>query len=106
MECGQVAPFFLNSILHLNLKKLTNQLTGALSKYHNRPYVVFYDRYHPLMERIHNNAGTVPTPDQSCIDTLLGHDRFSAKLASGAFYLLEDWARRGEYITLKKQKMS
>ncbi|NTV13587.1 MAG: DUF1638 domain-containing protein [Desulfobulbaceae bacterium] len=90
---------WLDSALHVNFERLAEKLTGALERYRERETIVFYGTCHPLMDGILKRAGTIRTPGQNCVDILLGQELFSAELARGAFFLLEDWARRWEYIT-------
>jgi Protein of unknown function (DUF1638) len=91
--------FFLNSALHINFEKLSEQLTKAFATHRGREIVIFYGACHPLMEGILKKGNTFRTEGQNCVDILLGNALFSEELAKGAFFLLEDWARRWEYIT-------
>lgn len=90
---------FLDSALHVDFEKLADELTCALSKHRDRNCIVFYGSCHPLMDGILKNGGTFRTPGQNCVDILLGNALFSAELQKGAFFLMEEWARRWEYIT-------
>jgi hypothetical protein len=85
---------FLDSALHNYLNRLSSQLEGALdfNEGKGRQTIVFYGSCHPLMDGILNRHRTLRTHGQNCIDMLLGHDRFMAELARGAYFLLEDWA--------------
>jgi len=91
--------YFLDSSLHVDFEKLSNELTSTLDKYWNRDAIVFYGACHPLMEGILKRGKTIRTPGQNCVDILLGHELFMEELGKGAFFLLEDWALRFEYIT-------
>jgi hypothetical protein len=53
------------------------------------------------MENILGEAETFRTVGQNCVEMLLGQELFTEELSNGAFFLLEDWARRWDYI-LKK----
>jgi hypothetical protein len=90
---------FLDSALHIDFNKLAKGLKGSLAKHRHRQCVVFYGACHPLMERMLAAEHTQRTPGQNCVDILLGFDVFSHELEQGAFFLMEDWARRWEYIT-------
>jgi hypothetical protein len=90
---------FLDSALHINFEKLADQLGGALARYRHRHCIVFYGGCHPLMEAMLEKGPTFRTDGQNCVDILLGHALFTAELQNGAFFLMEDWARRWGYIT-------
>jgi len=83
------------------MDKLSAGLTGALEKHRGRDIIVFYGCCHPLMEQMLAEAGAIRTEGQNCVDMLLGHARFSEELEHGAFFLLEEWARRWRYIITK-----
>ena len=89
---------FLDSALHSELDKLSASLTGALERYRDRDVIVFYGCCHPLMDEMLVRFGVIRTEGQNCVDMLLGHQRFSEELAGGAFFLLEEWARRWDRI--------
>lgn len=91
---------FLDSSLHIDFDKLSLALTSALSRHGEQEVIVFYGACHPLMERILASAHTFRTPGQNCVEMLLGPELFSKELEQGAFFLLEDWAKRwGDIIT-------
>jgi len=90
--------YFLDSALHCEFDRLSASLTAALDEHRGRKIIVFYGCCHPLMDQILAQAGAIRTEGQNCIDMLLGHARFSEELENGAFFLLEEWARRWEYI--------
>ena len=90
---------FFDSALHVDFEKLSDKLTTALERYQHRETMVFYGTCHPLMEEILHTGRSIRTAGQNCVDILLGHELFMEELAKGAFFLLEDWALRYEYIT-------
>jgi hypothetical protein len=90
--------FFLDSALHCEFDKLALALKSALTAHHHRNVIVFYGCCHPLMEEMLEEAKTFRTEGQNCVDMLLGHELFMAELAKGAFFLLEEWARRWEQV--------
>lgn len=92
---------FLDSSLHINYSQLGKGLTGALNKTSSRNTIVFYGACHPLMDRILDEAKTLRTEGQNCIDMLLGNELFTEELLNGAYFLFEDWVRRWNYITAK-----
>ena len=92
---------FLNSALHVDFGKLEKSLTSALKRHQGKKILVFYGCCHPLMEKILKDADTFRTTGQNCVDMLLGHSLFSEELEKGAFFLLEDWARRWEHVVTK-----
>jgi len=85
---------FLDSVLHCELAKLAHSLQSALAAHRDRDVIVFYGCCHPLMESMLEEAGTFRTDGQNCLDMLLGHEVFLTETESGAFFLLEEWARR------------
>lgn len=92
---------FFDSALHCEFDKLSHCLTTGLSKQAGRDVVVFYGACHPLMERMLDAAHTFRTEGQNCVEMLLGEERFTRELQQGAFFLLEEWAQRWEYIVSK-----
>jgi len=93
--------YFLDSALHCEFDRLSASLTAALDEHRGRKIIVFYGCCHPLMDQMLAQAGAIRTEGQNCIDMLLGNARFSQELENGAFFLLEEWARRWEYIVTK-----
>jgi hypothetical protein len=95
----QLDTHFLDSSLHIDFDKLSHALTEALRQQAGRETVVFYGACHPLMDKMLAAAGTFRTEGPNCVEVLLGHERFTAELEQGAFFLLEEWALRWEQIT-------
>jgi hypothetical protein len=93
--------FFLDSALHVDFDDLSRSLTSALARYSGRNIIVFYGSCHPLMDKILEAAKTIRTTGQNCVEMLLGHELFTEELSNGAFFLMEEWARRWDLI-LKK----
>lgn len=92
---------FLNSSLHIDFEKLHDQLTVQLAKHSDKSSVVFYGVCHPLIDNTVGDAHTHRTKGQNCVDMLLGNSLFKIELAKGAYFLLEDWALRWEFICKK-----
>lgn len=92
---------FLDSALHVDFDRLAKGLTSALAKHREEDVIVLYGTCHPLMERMLAEAHTFRTRGQNCVEMLLGHDLFTEELSNGAYFLLEDWARRWEHIQIK-----
>ena len=92
---------FFDSALHCEFDKLSHCLTTGISKHAEREVVVFYGACHPLMERILDEAHTFRIEGQNCVDMLLGNEVFTRELLGGAFFLLEEWSHRWEYIVTK-----
>jgi hypothetical protein len=90
--------FFLDSALHIDLAELSGALSAALAKHAGRDMLVFYGCCHPRIDQIVAEAGASRIPGQNCAEMLLGPERFTEELARGAFFLLEDWARRWGHI--------
>jgi len=92
---------FLDSALHINLDKLAKSLASALSSRAGQKKIVFFGACHPQMEKMLAHAGTFRTAGQNCVEMMLGEQAFAEELETGAFFLLEDWARRwNEIVTL------
>ncbi len=89
---------FLDSALHCYPARLAAGLGGTLRKAAGRQVVVFYGACHPAMEDLLAGAGTLRTEGQNCVEMLLGHERFTEALSAGAYFLLEEWARRWDEI--------
>jgi len=92
---------FLDSTLHVDFDALSKSLTSALDRHAGRKTIVFYGVCHPLMDKIINDAKASRITGQNCLEMLLGFELFADGLSRGAFFLLEDWARRFDVI-LKK----
>lgn len=92
---------FLDSSLHCDLRKLEAGLKGVLERHKARDTIVFYGTCHPRMDELLHGARTIRTEGQNCVEMLLGRELFSRELAAGAFFLLEDWARRWEEISFE-----
>lgn len=92
---------FFDSALHCEFDKLSHCLQTGLAKQAGREVMVLYGACHPLMERMLEQAHTFRTEGQNCVDMLLGNELFTQELLAGAFFLLEEWARRWEYIVTK-----
>jgi hypothetical protein len=93
--------FFLDSTLHVDFEDLSKSLKSALARHSGRDIIVFYGACHPLMENILEEAETSRTVGQNCVEMLLGPELFTEELSNGAFFLLEDWARRWDCILRK-----
>lgn len=92
---------YLDSSLHIDFDCLYKGLNSLLVKYQESNTIVFYGCCHPLMDKILENGKTNRTIGQNCVDMLLGSELFSEELAKGAFFILEDWAHRWEFIITK-----
>ena len=90
---------FLDSSLHVDFNRLQDKLERSLNQYSDDDTTVFYGSCHPLMDKILSQALTHRTKGQNCVEFLLGEELFTKELASGAFFLLEDWAKRWDYVT-------
>ncbi len=93
-----VDTLFLDSALHSDFDGLAKGLTAALAMHRDEHVIVLYGTCHPLMERMLDEAHTFRTRGQNCCEMLLGHDLFTRELTNGAYFLLEEWARRWEDI--------
>jgi len=92
---------FVDSALHCEFCKLAGCFEQTVSKNKDRDLIIFYGACHPLMESMLDKAGTFRTEGQNCVEMLLGKDLFTEELLKGAFFLMEDWANRWEYILSK-----
>jgi hypothetical protein len=96
-----VDTLFLDSALHVDFERLAKSLTATLANHRARKSIVFYGTCHPLMDQILEEAGSFRTRGQNCCEMLLGPAAFHEELARGAYFLLEDWAKRWEHIMTK-----
>jgi hypothetical protein len=92
---------FLDSMLHVDFAALATALKALMTQHAARRTIVFYGSCHPEMEQMLADAGSIRTAGQNCVEMLLGHDRFNEELANGAYFLLEEWAQRWEYMITK-----
>jgi Protein of unknown function (DUF1638) len=90
---------FLDSSLHVDFDRLRRAVEGSLIKVNREPVLLVYGACHPLIRRFKGIEGAFWLQKQNCLEMLLGHDEFQARLAEGAFFLLEDWARRWDSVT-------
>lgn len=88
-----------DSSLHVNFNKLQHTLEKWLTKSDNASTIVFYGACHPRMDKILWSNNTLRTQGQNCVEILLGKEIFTAELEKGAFFLMEDWAKRFEHVT-------
>lgn len=96
-----VDTLFLDSMLHVDFAALAAALKANMAKHAARRTVVFYGSCHPLMEQMLAEANNIRTKGQNCVEMLLGPDRFNEELVNGAYFLLEEWAQRWEYMITK-----
>lgn len=92
---------FLDSALHVDFDRLANALASALARHRNEETIVFYGTCHPLMDRMLADARTFRTRGQNCCEMLLGPETFHKELDMGAYFLLEEWARRWQHLMTK-----
>lgn len=92
---------FLDSALHIDFEKMYKGLSTKLAQHSMDDIKIFYGACHPLMDDILENANVFRTKGQNCVDILLGNDLFTKELTNGAYFLLEDWAMRWNYISTK-----
>lgn len=90
--------YFLNSSLHVYFGKLEKAVLGMFEKYHGSGKILIYGTCHPLMDRWCRKYNVNRIKAQNCIEMLLGNSLFTEELSQGAFFLMEDWARRFEEI--------
>lgn len=89
-----VATDLLDPSLHIDLDKLAAEVSAALARHPNSTNVVLYGACHPQMDALVQGAGALRVRGQNCVEMLLGTSTFTEELSQGAFFLLEDWARR------------
>ncbi len=89
---------FLDSSLHVNFEKLSCSLISALAANRDREVVVLYGECHPLMDKLLSLADVTRIHGQNCVEMLLGRELFTRHLSQGAFFLLEEWARRWDAV--------
>jgi hypothetical protein len=83
---------YLAPSLHVALPSLARAVSGALAPHRGHGAVVGYGRCHPAMDQLVAAAGAVRVAGQSCLEMLLGRERYEAELLEGAYFLLECWA--------------
>lgn len=94
--------FFLDSSLHVDFDKLHLALEKSLQRFKEKqPMVVFYGTCHPQIDNLIYNMQAIRTMGQNCVEMLLGKELFFKELSGGAFFLMEDWVLRWNYITAK-----
>lgn len=92
---------FICSSLHIDFDQLEKALIGSLKKQKQQNKIVFYGTCHPRMDEIISDNNTKRTTGQNCVEILLGKKLFTEKLRSGAFFLMEDWAKRWDIVSQK-----
>ena len=96
-----IQPSFICSSLHVSFRQLEQSLGKRLNKFKKEKKVVFYGTCHPLMEKLIEDDKTIRTPGQNCVDILLGEEKFTEELEAGAFFIMEDWAKRRDLVMTK-----
>ncbi|OHD12766.1 MAG: hypothetical protein A2086_07250 [Spirochaetes bacterium GWD1_27_9] len=94
----EIEVFYLDSSLHINFDKLYNGLKFFLEKFKDREKYVFYGCCHPQIDDLLKEYNCKRTIGQNCIEILLGNELFTEELTNGAFFLLEDWCLRFDFI--------
>lgn len=92
---------FLPASLHIDFKRLAGALHEGLSRHTHEQTIVFYGACHPRMDNMLNEAGTLRTLGQNCLEMLLGEEEFNRELANGAYFLLDDWSRNWDEAIAK-----
>lgn len=92
---------FLPASLHIDLKSLACALQAGLARHAHEQTLVFYGACHPGMDDMLNEAHTLRTLGQNCIEMLLGAEEFNRELSQGAFFLLDDWAHNWDVVIAK-----
>ncbi|TAK62047.1 DUF1638 domain-containing protein [Methylobacter sp.] len=92
---------FLPASLHIDFNRLSCALQAGLSRHTNEQTLVFYGACHPRMDNMLNEAHTLRTQGQNCIEMLLGEEEFNQELGKGAFFLLDDWAHNWDAVIAK-----
>jgi hypothetical protein len=95
-----VDPRFFDSALHSDLERLRRAVDGVLRKRGAAPTAILYGSCHPQLDQMLAGTGTPRVEGQNCVEMLLGRERFESELAAGAYFLLEEWARRWEELTI------
>ena len=89
---------FVCSALHVDYHRLEGALHKVLQQIPRNAMVV-YGTCHPLMDTILTPFHAHRIVAQNCIELLLGNTVFTSDLQNGAFFLLEDWAVRWDFVT-------
>lgn len=96
-----LATDFLPASLHIDFNRLAGALKEGLSRHAEEQTIVFYGACHPRMDNMLNEAGTLRTLGQNCVEMLLGTEEFNRELANGAYFLLDDWVRNWDAVIAK-----
>jgi len=97
----QLTTDFLPASLHIDFKRLACALQAGLARHAEEQTIVFYGACHPGMDKMLNEARTLRTPGQNCVEMLLGAEEFNRELTQGAFFLLDDWVRNWDAVIAK-----
>ena len=85
---------FLDSSLHVEPDRLLSSLIIVLSRHRERKVSVIFGACHPMLDDVLAMLGIKRMQAQNCIGMLIGKKIFEEQLSDGAFFLLEDWARK------------
>jgi hypothetical protein len=97
----EVAPTYLDPALHVDLRALGAELSGALARSSGQRALVVYGDCHPRMDRLIAEHGAARTGGGNCLEMLLGPERYADELAAGTFFLLEPWARSFDAVVVR-----
>lgn len=92
---------FLPASLHIDFNRLACALQEGLSRHANEHTLVFYGACHPRMDNMLDEARTLRTLGQNCVEMLLGEEEFNRELLNGAYFLLDDWVRNWDEAIAK-----
>jgi hypothetical protein len=83
----------LSPSLHLDPSKLERQVKAQLVNTAQQDARVFFGSCHPNLDQWLAAAGRRRTRGTNCIEMLLGPTRYEHELSTGAYFLIEPWAR-------------
>lgn len=91
---------FLCSMLHLKPVELSEKLSAAVDEelQAGRRVVLVYGDCHAAMPEMTGRPDVVRTEGVNCCEIVLGSQRYRELRASGAFFLMNDWALRWREI--------
>ena len=95
------SPTFLDSMLHMDPEELDRRLAGALPA-PGTAAVILYGDCSPHMREAADEPGRSRTEGINCCEICLGRDRYRQLRKAGAFFLMNEWARRWEEVFKKE----
>lgn len=98
-ELRQVlAPFFLDSMLHMDPGKLDGMLASFLRKHGENPAIIAFGDCCPHMQELGATTCAARTGGANCCEIYLGRERYRRLCKERTFFLMPEWAKRWEHV--------